>query len=948
MQFVNFSPPSNVIDHQDVITHAILRDDGRVRFEVNGQLLGVLEDRPGIVQIALAESGLWCHDSRGQVFHLQGKPTHCEWVQVDSLSNITSIGTLSDGRICVVTSQGKAIVRTESEDSSETEWQFDTEVANTLGVMKKQPVRNYQRFGIRSLLLLFVLFALVLGPYAAYRQTKLQEKTIGVLELQGCKISYAHEFDEDGKRISDPVEPGAEWLKKILGRHWFLTPVGLVASGGQSAPVFFDQIGNLPTLQELRINGRGLKDLEFLDRIRSLKRLHLSNQKFEPEKLAPIRRHTKLEKLSLDDRNGLSVVKDLLALKSLSTYSELTPEMADQLQGLTHLTELRLRGLECPDVSVLSGLVNLEILEIASVVESLEPLRNLRQLKSLTLNVQGFEFRGLDPLSGLTNLESLRLKDGKIHDLSWAASLTNLEELNIQNSECDDHSPLLNLTKLKSLGLGNGSPFEFSILDSIQLTIEDVRRGSSGIWRTYGMGSMSGPSKVTLSIPNCQIRNLEFVRKSPRLVAAVNLSNNQITDVEPISGFTLATFCNLNGNPISDISPLLKWPDLKRLWLAGTLVDDTSGIAKFTKLTSVDLANTGVTNIDGFEAMKGLDSLTIDNTSVIDLEPIRNSTKLSTFSCANTPVEKFALNKNRMLTLDLSNTQVSDLTEVPIVLKRLNLSGSKVTDISRVLEFHELEHLALADLSVDDVTRIGRLTNLRSLDLSGTKVRDVSELRYLSNLRKLSLANTEVADISGLKYCRRLSDLDLSNTQVTDFSPLAKLECLNRVNVSSNRFVDWQDLPRFGVKKRGFGFGSEEFSTRVVDVSATQIVDMTNIPVDIFKLKLNCEHANDLFPLKTLKGLGYLELTGFKVTHGLSWLNLRSLTELSLEGEAITDPAMLNWLSKAKALTRLRLPAGSVFEAAWVEQLYTLESVHVGEERVWYWKDNVGNGDRRP
>ncbi len=59
------------------------------------------------------------------------------------------------------------------------------------------------------MLLLFVMCAVILGPFAAYRRTKVQEKTIGILELQGCDIEYAHEFDADGNRLDDPVEPGS-------------------------------------------------------------------------------------------------------------------------------------------------------------------------------------------------------------------------------------------------------------------------------------------------------------------------------------------------------------------------------------------------------------------------------------------------------------------------------------------------------------------------------------------------------------------------------------------------------------------------------------------------------------------------------------------------------------------------------------------------------------------
>ncbi len=129
--------------------------------------------------------------------------------------------------------------------------------------------------------------------------------------------------------------------------------------------------------------------------------------------------------------------------------------------------------------------------------------------------------------------------------------------------------------------------------------------------------------------------------------------------------------------------------------------------------------------------------------------------------------------------------------------------------------------------------------------------------------------------------------------------------------------------------------------TRVFDASNTRVTDMTNIPDDFFKLKLNCEHAEELSPLKNLGELGFLELTGFKVEHGLSWMKLSMLNKLSLEGESIVDRDMLGWLENAKALRRLRLPAGSVFDPAWVDKLNSLESVHVGEKRVWYWKDHL-------
>ena len=65
-------------------------------------------------------------------------------------------------------------------------------------------------------------------------------------------------------------------------------------------------------------------------------------------------------------------------------------------------------------------------------------------------------------------------------------------------------------------------------------------------------------------------------------------------------------------------------------------------------------------------------------------------------------------------------------------------------------------------------------SKLTKLDLSWTEVSDVSALGQCTNLVKLDLSNTEVSDVSALGQCTNLVKLSLWGTQVTDVTALAK------------------------------------------------------------------------------------------------------------------------------------------------------------------------------
>ena len=110
---------------------------------------------------------------------------------------------------------------------------------------------------------------------------------------------------------------------------------------------------------------------------------------------------------------------------------------------------------------------------------------------------------------------------------------------------------------------------------------------------------------------------------------------------------------------------------------------------------------------------------------------------------------------------------------------RINLSNSRVTDLSPLAEITTLESLSLCGTPVVDLTPLRELTSLRTLNATRTQVADLSPLAKLTNLETLDLSGTSVTDAAPLVGFLNLKRLGLNYTAITDVSPLTNLANLD-------------------------------------------------------------------------------------------------------------------------------------------------------------------------
>ncbi len=104
-------------------------------------------------------------------------------------------------------------------------------------------------------------------------------------------------------------------------------------------------------------------------------------------------------------------------------------------------------------------------------------------------------------------------------------------------------------------------------------------------------------------------------------------------------------------------------------------------------------------------------------------------------------------------------------------MKELCLQETSVSD-EGVRSIGQLPNLEDVDLwgcrSVSCIGPLAKLSNLRRLQLHGTRVADLSPLEKLTKLRSLDLTGTPVSDISPLSRLTELEELILTKTSVSD------------------------------------------------------------------------------------------------------------------------------------------------------------------------------------
>ena len=175
-------------------------------------------------------------------------------------------------------------------------------------------------------------------------------------------------------------------------------------------------------------------------------------------------------------------------------------------------------------------------------IENLEGIQYAKSAKMINIcyiaGVEGKRIKNIQPLSNLTQLQTLLLKQDGLTDITPLKTLVNLQELDVsENLEIADISAIKEMKKLRTLNLCFN-----------------------------------------------KIKNVDEIAGLTAL-EYVNLSNNKITTLPDLKNLTEVTFLDISNNELTDISAIVGMKHLKELNLSGnTGIKDIKPLANLIHL----------------------------------------------------------------------------------------------------------------------------------------------------------------------------------------------------------------------------------------------------------------------------------------------------------------------------------------------------------------------------
>lgn len=295
------------------------------------------------------------------------------------------------------------------------------------------------------------------------------------------------------------------------------------------------------------------------------------------------------------------------------TDLDVAVEQIEDLGGIEYLTALSYLDLHFTNVSVLDPLAFLTELVYLDLskgpghtkISDITALSNLEKL--VELNLSDNEVQDLGPLYWLGDsdhnvLTTLDLSKNRISDVAALRILFNLQQLNLAHNMITDIEPLTSLDYLTDLDLSFNEIEELSVLEIEGLrTLEKLNLGHNLLTDLKDLTWIWGRSLIEL-----------------------DLSSNDINDINDIYGFFDLQVLNLSNNRVTDLSVLYFLKDLRVLNLSNNLVEDITNLAEMKDLEYLYLNDNFLRNIETLLLLPNLKEVTLMNNPNLDFTPGSN------------------------------------------------------------------------------------------------------------------------------------------------------------------------------------------------------------------------------------------------------------------------------------------------------------------------------------
>lgn len=312
----------------------------------------------------------------------------------------------------------------------------------------------------------------------------------------------------------------------------------------------FSVLYSLTNLESLKIeNADLLKDINFINNMPKLKQLELINTSVKD--IEPLKNKESLNKLTLK-RNEISNIE---ALNTLNNLTELTllgikGESSTSLNNFDHLEKVTIDSSNLDSISQLKTLTTL-VINGGSEID-LTKLDRFQKLGTLSLN--SVDFTNEESLINLPLLKKISLKEAS-NDSNYDVG-TSLFEINFLEELNLGEKVSLYLNKDRAFSLPNLKKMTITEPSYLYMKIDDNYENitfKDGLYFTQKL--KQAPQLEVLILPKMELNSLDFTKDLKQLTY-LDVRENYITDIEPLTQLPNLVDVNLFNNPVANIDIL--------------------------------------------------------------------------------------------------------------------------------------------------------------------------------------------------------------------------------------------------------------------------------------------------------------------------------------------------------------------------------------------------------
>ncbi len=346
----------------------------------------------------------------------------------------------------------------------------------------------------------------------------------------------------------------------------------------------------------------------------------------------------KVDTLSLGNNSitDLTPLSHLTELKSLQLYRNQISDLSP-ISSLTGLNELNVNENQISDISTLSSLTSLDILDLSN-----NPITDISALNQM-ISIKELNLEGISTITDLSPLENIQYGMRNVDRNEYTDSYYEDEDLITAGNIYIDNHPAGHYTKLPSkksslclsdsiyIGYGieplakdhsicvNGStPTDLNLADAdvdaftniiTQRCYLSLTEAQTNFDRTTGIyyeansyeGNGGGLYCYGFSDPKMNDAELERLHVLTR-IGTLQLGENSITDLSPLSGLTNVRELSLDGNQMTSLAPLSSLTSVQIFSLRDNIISDVNGLNAITAIGDIDLSNSpNLTDLSGLE-----------------------------------------------------------------------------------------------------------------------------------------------------------------------------------------------------------------------------------------------------------------------------------------------------------------------------------------------------------